>query len=183
MNPSQPPQLVYHASHTQGLTRLTPQVSTHGQAWLYATDDPAMSAIFLTRTDDFVCASGLFDGLPCIVERFAGAFNHAYAGIKGSIYVLPGDTFVAGQTDWEGEWISSEAVIPQGEIDIVDAKAHLLGLAADGRLSITYYPERLHGIPDDDEDLVQKAVAWKDLEKIERYHPHLLSRVRAALQG
>lgn len=176
-------QVLYHCSLIQGLTLLAPQVSTHGHAWVYATDNPDLSSVFLTRCDDFVRATGMYEdeGRPCIVERFAGAFDHAYAGVQGSIYVVPADTFVAGQTSFPYEHVSSESVVPLREILVADAKAHLLQLVAEGRLIIKYYPERIPCIPDDDEDLVRKAVQENCLDKIQRYHPQLLPRVLHAL--
>jgi hypothetical protein len=176
-------EVVYHSSLTSGLTHITPHISAHGQAWVYATEDIVMSSVFLTRTNDFdfVCASGDYEGMPILIERFAGAFNHAYEGMKGSIYVLPRTTFIADQTPWSTELISTEEVMPLQEIVVPDAKALLLQYMAEQRLVIKWYPERVPDIPDDDEDLVQKAVELNAMDEIARYHPHLLPRVEAVI--
>jgi hypothetical protein len=52
------PDIVFHASIRRGMTRLEPRVGTHGQAWIYAARNEVFSMMFLTKTDDFVCASG-----------------------------------------------------------------------------------------------------------------------------
>ena len=182
---------VYHASQVQGLKRIIPCRSTHGQRWIYATRDPVMAAVFLgTRGGDFTCAVGRDPGTgkPFICERFAGAFELRYAGIRGSIYVLPGERFVAGRTSWDEELVCAIPMTPLEEIKIADAKDYLLELARTGKLIIKFYPEKIAGIPEDDEDLVYRAVIWSRrfgesvIEELRKYHPHLVPRVEQALK-
>jgi len=185
------PEKVYHASQVQGLKRIVPRRSTHGQPWIYATRDPVMAAVFLgTRGGDFTCAVGRDPeiGKPFICERFAGAFELRYANVQGSIYVLPGEKFVAGKTSWDEELVCAEPVTPLEEIRIADAKNYLLELARAGELIIKLYPEKIAGIPEDDEDLIYRAVVWSRrfgkgvIEKLRKYHPHLVPRVERALK-
>lgn len=178
---------VYHASPVQNLTKIVPHVSTHGQRWVYATDDMAVAAIFLGRLGgDFTCASGIYQGRPYLCERFAGAFDRRYGAASGSIYVLPAADFLAGQTSYSKDLVCSRSVKPLEEIKIANAKGYLLRLAAEDKLVIKFHPERFC-IPDDDEDLVQKAVRMYQrgsnnvLEQVEDFHPHLLRRVREAI--
>ena len=138
--------VVYHCSPTQGLTLLTPRVSTHGESWVYATDDIVMSAVFLGRRGgDFTCATGTLNGHPYLVERFPDAIDLRYKGIKGSIYVLPVQGFVAGKTSWSKDLVCSDAMTPLREIRVDDAKDYLLGLAAEGKLTLKFHPDRLVG--------------------------------------
>jgi hypothetical protein len=183
------PKDVYHSSQTQGLERIDPSESTHG-CWVYATRDLVMSAAFLgTLGGDFTCAIGRDEttGMPFICERFEGAFDLRYGGVSGSVYVLPGETFVEGKTPWSEEVVSSNAVIPIREVRVDDAKGYLLRLVEKGRLILKLYPERIDGIPDDDEDLVRRAALWyrqygdEILDRVERYHPHLRERVQRAI--
>ncbi len=178
---------VYHASPVQGLTEIVPHISTHGQRWVYATDDRTVAAIFLGRLGgDFTCASGIYQGKPYLCERFAGAFDRRYGPASGSIYVLPPAGFLAGQTSYSKDLVCSRPVKPLEEIRIASAKNYLLGLAAEGKLVIKFHPERFC-IPDDDEDLVQKAVRMHQrgssnvLEQVEAFHPQLLRRVKDAI--
>lgn len=92
---------VYHGSQVQGLKVIRPHRSTQGKRWVYATKDPVLAACFLgNRGGDFTCAVGrdTVTGKPFICERFKGAFELRYRGVRGSIYVLPGDIFREGET-------------------------------------------------------------------------------------
>lgn len=179
---------LYHASPAQGLTEIVPHISTHGQSWVYATDDRAVAAIFLGRLGgDFTCASGIYQGKPYLCERFAGAFERRYGSAAGSIYVLPSADFLAGQTSYGKDLVCSRPVKPLDEIKIASAKDYLLGLAAEDKLLIKFHPERFC-TPEDDEDLVQKAVRMYQrsgssvLEQVQDFHPHLLRRVQGAIE-
>ena len=180
---------VYHSSQTQGLTRLDPRASTHG-CWLHATRDLVLAAAFLgTVGGDLTCAVGRDPdcGRPYICERFDGAFDLRYGGVSDSIYVLPGETFVEGQTPWDEEVVSRAPVVPLREVRVDDAKGYLLGLAEDGQLILKTFPDRIDGIPDDDSDLVHRAVVWYErfgdeiLERVKTYHPHLLNQLRQTI--
>ncbi len=182
---------VYHASKQQGLKIITPRVSTHGKPWVYATKDLVMAACFLGDLGgDFTCAVGRDPetGKPFICERFEGAFDLRYGGVQGSIYVLPGETFIEGQTGWDEEVVSPEPVEPMEEIRVPDARAYLLQLAEEGKLIIKRYPEKIASIPEDDSDLVERAVLWTQqfgpivLEEFKKYHPHLVDEVLRRLR-
>ncbi len=181
---SRHPGLLYHASPIQGLTQIVPRVGTHGQSWVYAADDIAVAAVFLGRLGgDFTCASGVHNGRPYLCERFAGAFEQRYGKASGSLYVLPGNGFFAGQTSYSKDLVSAEAVTPLEERRVENAKDYLLRLAAEGKIVIKLYPERCC-IPNDDSDLVNKAVRMyaqfgpKVLDQVQEFHSGLLDRVR-----
>jgi len=184
-----PPERLYHASSVQGLTAIVPTTSTHG-AWVHAVADPVLAACFLsTIGGDLTCAVGRDQqtGTPYVCERFEGALDRRYAGKPGSIYKLAGEGFLASQTPWEEELVSSEPVVVLEELCIDDSVAHLRSLAAVGRLLLVRYPSRIDGIPDDDSDLIERAVRWRRrfgegvLDEFGTYHPHLLPRIRAAI--
>ena len=182
---------VYHSSQVQGLKVINPSQSTHEGSWVYATWDIVMSAAFLgTRGGDLTCSVGrdTESGKPYICERFEGAFALRYEGIQGSVYVLPSDGFVSGKTPWEEEVVCSEPVVPLREIRVENAQGFLLGLVVEGKLIVKFYPDKIDGIPEDDEDLVFRAVYWhkqqgdKVIERIKEYQPHLLDRVLRAIE-
>jgi len=181
---------VYHSSEIQGLKKLIPQISTHGESWVYATWDIVMAAAFLgVLGGDFTCAVGRDEtGKPFICERFKGSFDLRYGNVKASIYILPGERFIAGKTQWEEEVVCNEPVTPLYEIKIQNAKEYLLQLAKENKLIIKYYPEKIAEIPEDDEDLVYRAVIWTKqfgdeyLEQVKEYHPNLLDRVLQGIQ-
>lgn len=177
---------VYHASGRTGLTKIEPAVGTHGQSWVYATKDFVMSAVFVSRAGgDLTCAVGRDpkSGLPYLCERFEGAFDHRYLDKAGAIYQLPSAGFVEGQTQWSEEVVSEGAVEPLAEIQIADAKAYLRNLVHEGRLILKRYPDRLEGIPEDDEDLVRTGILRtrqygdRNLAQFREYHPGLVPRI------
>jgi len=182
---------VFHSSQKRGLAEIRPHRSSHEEKWVYATRDIVMAAAFLGTTGgDFTCSVGRDEetGKPFICERFAGGFNLRYEGVKGSIYVVPGDTFLVGKTQWEEEVVSDQSVKPIREIYVPDAKEYLLQLAQEDKLIIKVYPEKIACIPQDDEDLVYRAVIWYQqsgeeiIERVKKYHPGLLPRVTRAIE-
>ena len=180
---------VYHSSREQGLKKLIPQKSTHGVEWVYGTKDLVMSAVFLNSYGgDFTCSVGREEetGKVYICERFKGAFDLRYEGIQGSIYVLSQDNFLDGKTSWNEEVVCPVPVEIIGEIKIEDAREFLISLEEQEKLIVKYYPEKIDGIPSDDEDLVMRGIIWtrrfgdEILERVKLFHPHLLERI---LQG
>ncbi len=144
------PREVYHASRRRGLKVIRPRRSTHGRCWVYATVDPVLAACFLGDLGgDFTCAVGRDPetGKSFICERFRGAFEMRYRGVQGSIYVLPGEGFLEGQTGWEEEVVSPKPVVPLREIRVDDAAAYLLRLEREGKLLIMRHPGRSPGSP------------------------------------
>jgi len=171
---------VYHSSKEQGMIKLIPQESTHGKKWVYACKDMVMAAVFLNRyLGDFSCSVGRDKetGKPYICERFENAFDLRYNSKKGSIYVLPGDKFLENLTSWGEELISPEEIVPSNEIKVENVKEYLLDLEKNKKLIIKYFPEKIAGIPEDDSDLIRKAIKWDALNIIKEFHPHLLQRI------
>lgn len=175
---------VYHSSTTSGLKQLLPKESTHKQPWVYATKDIATSAMFLGHTGDFICQTGVEDGIPCLYERFTGAFDMSYKNKKGSIYVLDGKNFSEGKTTWSAEVVSSAVAPVLEEIIIDNVEEYLKKLDSEGKLKIYMFPTR----PADNSDLIEKAVRWTmdfgegTLEQLQRYHPNLLHTVLLQLR-
>jgi hypothetical protein len=145
--------------------------------------------MFLGQHHDFILASGTGD-VPFVCERFVGAFDRAKANVTGSIYVLPGSSFQANRTNWEGDLISETTVMPLLEIPIENAKTHLLELRDAGKLEIYLYPDRPEFIPRDDSDLIANALelfaqqGQPFLDWLEREFgndlPHVIKAVREA---
>lgn len=179
--------VVYHSSSISDLKEIMPRVGTHGEPWVYAVSNKAMSAIFLAHGGDMMLGSGMRDGKPFLCERFQGAFDLVYGGKSGSIYHLSGDNFESGKTSFKAEVVSSQIEKVLFEEHIVDTKAYLLSLIADEKIDMFYYPHRPAHIPNDDQDLVDKTVHWvrqfgsDRMKNLVKYHPHLVERVTSAL--
>jgi len=182
---------VYHGSAVQNIQIFRPQASTHGQNWVYAAKDKVISALFISGVGgDFTCQVGRdpITGKPYLCERFSGAFQLRYGGRSGSIYTLPGDHFQENRTGWEEEVVSPVPVVPIAEEKIADVQSYLLRLEQEGMLIIKYFPEKIDGIPEDDEDLMERGIIWtrqfgeRILAELAKYHPHLLERVQQGLR-
>lgn len=84
--------------------------------------------------------------------------------------------------------MSERVVVPLKEERIADAWVYLQDLARQRRLLALRYPEKIAGIPEDDEDIVQKAAEWTEsfgkevLVALKRDHPQLVARVQARLK-
>lgn len=132
---------VYHASTVSGLKEIIPNVSTHKNAWVYATNSLAVSAMFLGDNFDFICQIGIGEnGLPYIFERFEGALKLAYESKSGSIYKLKGESFEAGKTSWSAELVSEKSVSVIQEIFIEDSLVFLNILQKKGEVEIYKFP-------------------------------------------
>lgn len=182
---------VYHGSPQQGLKVIKPSMSTHQKNWVYATKDLAMSVFFLARLGGdftFLVSRDKKTNKPLLVERFDGAFDLRYKGKSGSIYVLLSDTFVEGMTSWPEEVVSEKEVVPIEEIYIKDVGEYIKKMSDDGKIILKFYNERLPYVPEDDSDLIERAVIWTKqfgkqvLSEFEKFHPHLVEKVKEKLE-
>ncbi|HOD53132.1 MAG TPA: hypothetical protein PKJ08_01265 [Candidatus Cloacimonadota bacterium] len=183
---------VYHSSSISSLTIINPSTSTHEKEWVYATKDIVASALFISSIGgDFTCAIGrdLDSGIMYLCERFKGAFDLRYNGKSGSIYMLSSELFLENRTSWDEEVVSESAVKPLKEIMIDNAKEYLLFLESEGKLIIKYFPDRFDDIPEDDSDLIDRAVLWTQqfgdriIEQVKLYHPNLMNEILQKLNN
>lgn len=181
-------QYVYHGSSKRGLKVLKPSVSTHGESWVYATKDLVMSAVFLGREGgDLTCQVGRNeDGTVYVTERFEGAFDMRYK-TSGSLYRLSRKGFLENKTSWREEVVSPSAVKVVEEIDIPNVRDYLKGLEKEGKLIVSYFPER-YNVSLDDQDLVKKCADWTVehgegyLNVVKKYHPNLIARIKKEIE-
>lgn len=181
--------VVYHASPRQGLITLEPRVGTYPGKWVYATKDKDMAALFLGRfLGDFSCQIGRDKEtrLPYLCERFKDALKLRYSQ-PASIYHLNSKNFKENKTPWKEEVVSPKTEVPIEEEKIEDPIQYLLNLKEKGKILLARYPEKICGIPEDNRDLVEKAVTWikqgktEVLDWIKEYHPNLVERVKREL--
>lgn len=183
------PDTVYHSSSVSGLATIEPRIGTHGQPWVYATIDIAISAIFLSHEGrDLSCASGLSNGEVYLYERWPGAFMKRYSGQSGSIYELTGNQFMSGKTSFSGEVVSESPARVNREHRIEDAAAYLHELASQSRIQLFMHDDRPGWIPEDDSDLVDQVVrvmsakpTARSMDYAREHLPHIVDRVEAKL--
>lgn len=182
---------VYHCSPLSDVKTLNTRVGTHGKAWVYATKEMVMSAVFLGREGgDFTCMIGRNkDGIVYITERFKGAFDLRYKE-SGSIYKLSSKGFLENKTSWNEEVVSPAPVKVLEEIAVKDVREYLKGLEKEKRLIIAHYPER-YMLPENDTDLVSRGIEWTVkaknqeayLKNIAKYQPGLIDRIKEGLRA
>lgn len=183
---------VYHSSIKQNLKKLSPNISTHNENWIYATTSIEMSAVFLSgKGGDLTCQVGreILTNKVFICERFKDSFDYRYDNFSGSIYILSEDKFIKGKTGWDEEVVCNEEVEIIKEIKINDVKSYILNLIEEERIILVTYPNKIGRIPNDDEDLVYRGIVWtrqfgKDvLVDFKKLHPNLLSRIKKGLKS
>jgi len=181
---------VYHSSVKENLKKLTPNVSSHNENWIYATTTIEMSAVFLSgKGGDLTCQVGRdpLTGKVFICERFKNAFDYRYNNSSGSIYFLLSDNFIEGRTGWDEEVVCNKEIEIIKEIRISNIKNYLLNLIDEKRIILVKYPNKIGEIPNDDEDLVYRGIIWirqfgnEILDDFKKLHPNLVNRITIGL--
>ena len=174
---------LYHGSKQGGIKTLLPRASTHGEAYVYASDKAITALLFLGQWHDFILNLAYGDdGVPEVTERFPGAFEQVFSGVSGYLYTLPEASFESGLTRFEGERVSKGAVDVLDERHIEDVYAYLIQASQQGRLRILRPPQRHPDIPADDSDLVEDALYFYEkgdknaISECLKYHPGLAGR-------
>ena len=81
-------QKLYHVSNVSNLKILKPRVSTHGQAFVYATPYLEFSLLFGSKKSngDFDGIYGIKDAKAYFYEAYPGAFKRRFEGQSCYIY-------------------------------------------------------------------------------------------------
>lgn len=149
---------VYHGSPASGLTHLEPRRSTHGQNWVYATNNKAIAIIHSQKWSDYIFNESIDNnGQLELTERLPNAFEEIYKGKMSYLYYLSAVNFLEGQTSFTPEVVSEqrEEVIKCEVIE--DTYAKLLEMERSGDVVLYRYPDRPAYIPSDDSDLIKQT--------------------------
>ena len=132
--------MLYHVSPTAGLKTLTPRVSTHGKAYVYAIENMVTGLLFGAKHDDFDFNISTDDeDRPIICECYPDAFRLAFQGKGCSVYLVNDAGFERGRTGWEPELVCEREVPVLEEIVVPDLYERLLELEAQGQLIVRRY--------------------------------------------
>lgn len=179
---------VYHSSKTQGLLSIEPNISTHGESWVYAMQKPEYCLMFMGNHSDLVNQTGFSNGVPFIVERFENALQFAYKDTTGSVYTLDGSDFKSGMTTFSAELVCDHGCSVVAEEVIDNALEAIIRLESEGKIRIYRYPEFPSWMPSDKSDLIEKVVEWARnpksiiLAEVEKFHPDILDEVLKRLK-
>ena len=164
--------MLYHVSSTSGIKVLTPRVSTHGKAYVYAIDNLVTGLLFGARKDDFdFLLSTDENGTPHVYECYPDAFHSVYDGKSCSVYELADEGFLRGMTSWSPEVVCEREVSVLREVYVANLKEALLDEEAKGNLVIHRYQ---------DDAAYKKLISAHIVDRIVRFgmmdQPHLDSR-------
>ena len=85
---------VYHGSPVNGLTHLEPRRSTHGNNWVYATNNRAIAIIHSQKWSDYIFNESISDGEQLeLTERLLDAFEEVYKGKPSYLYSGVGENY------------------------------------------------------------------------------------------
>ena len=159
--------LVYHGSANGGLETIQPRKSTHGKEYVYAARHRAIALLFLCRWNDFLLTletSGSGKNLRiALTERYENALTDIFSKKQGFLCTLRDEGFFALDNGWEHEVVCESAKTPLRCEAINDVELAIKALEGLGILRVFRYPSRPGHIPQDDSDMLQKAVELYEL--------------------
>ena len=132
--------MLYHVSEKNGLKLLSPHISSHKKAYVYAIENLATGLLFGSPKDDFdLLIETEENGRPVVYECYPDAFRTIYRGKRCSVYVVDEAGFRRGMTSWEPELVCETEVAVQNEIVITDLYEKLMEEESLGNLRIYRY--------------------------------------------
>lgn len=182
--------MLYHVSNISGLKCIEPRISTHGKAYVYATENLVTSLLFGVHQDDFdFIIDTDKDGTPEIYECYENALNIHYNEMQCSIYQLEDSGFLKGQTSWESELVSEQTTSVEKEIIINNLYQRLLAEESNGNLIIHRYEKSLeykHLISTHIVDRLIRFDAMKCIEyeeRFQKYYSKLIEGLNELMSG
>lgn len=183
--------MLYHVSHTQGLTVLEPHISSHGKPYVYAIESLVTGLLFGVKKDDFDFLLYTDDaGKPVLCECYPDAFRKKYEGQSCSVYEVKEAGFLRGVTGWSPELVCENAVAVENEHIISDLYIRLQEEEQAGNLIVQRYSEESAYRAMIAEHIVDRLIRFDLLEhfdtKDERgtlYFRRLIDGLKAVLDG
>lgn len=147
-----------------------------------------IAILYLQKWNDFIFnVSTIEDNgnkVIILIERYENALNEIYANKDGYIYTLDGITFEEGKTGYGEEVVSEKEVRVIGCEKIQNILLEILNYENVGKIKIFRYPDRPKFIPDDNSDLIRKALAFFNnsgdksvIDYCIKKHPYLKSEL------
>lgn len=182
--------MLYHVSSTPGITVLTPRVSSHGKAYVYAVDDLVTGLLFGAKHDDFDFLLSTDKGeTPVVYECYPDAFCLVYQGKACSVYELKEDGFLRGMTSWDPELVCESEVAVESETVIADLYSRLLQEAASGKLILHRYSDSQEYRHLISEHIVDRLIRFDALDRLDtdarfqKYYRAIIEELRSVMDG
>ena len=132
--------MLYHVSQKSGLKILTPHISTHKKAYVYALENMVTAILFGVKKDDFdFLIYSDENNTPILYECYPDALKKIYQGEVCSLYEVNGGSFLRSMTEWSDELVSESEVEVIKETVIEDIYKRLLEEEQSGKLIIHRY--------------------------------------------
>lgn len=182
--------IIYHVSPTRGIQVLSPRVSTHGKAYVYAIDNLVTALLFGARHDDFdfiLCEND--KGIPEVYECYPDAFARVYRGKSCSVYELRSDGFLRGMTSWKPELVCESEVDVEKEIVIDDLYTRLLDEQQKGNLIVHRYMDSTAYKKRISEHIVDRLIRFRALNRLETdprfqmYYRQIIEALQSVMDG
>lgn len=182
--------MLYHVSATSGIKVLTPRVSTHGKAYVYAIDNLVTGLLFGAQKDDFdFLLSTDENGIPHVYECYPDAFNSVYDGKSCSVYELADEGFLRGMTSWRSEVVCEREVPIQREVFVGNLKEVLLEEEAKGNLVIHRYQDNAEYKKLISAHIVDRIIRFGMLEqpqldsRFQKHYGKIVQQLRLLMDG
>lgn len=179
--------MLYHVSPTAGLTVLEPHVSTHGQPYVYAVENPVIGLLFGARHDDFDFFISSDEHAPAIYECYPDAFRLKFQGKACSLYEIGEEGFLRGMTSWSAELVNPHEVPVLREIPVPDLHARLLEEAAAGNLIIHRYESTAEYRQMISRHVVDRLIRFNVLDsedmRIKTHYARLVEGLKSLMDG
>lgn len=178
---------IYYCCSISGLKVITPHLDAFEKLKIDGNRGKIPSLLnYIAHNNEFKFSVGkdLRSGQYFICERIQDSLYTALKGNRASIYELKGSFSLCVDilaVDLPCE-VADEEIIN----DMFD---YLFELVERGLLKVCLYPDRINGIPEDDLDLVNRAILQYRmygecvLKEIAIYHPQLLTRVKQGIES
>lgn len=181
---------LYHISPTPGIRVLTPCVSTHGKAYVYAIDNLVTALLFGAQHDDFDFILDVNeDGIPEVHECYPDAFFSVYAGKGCSVYELCNEGFLREMTPWEPELVCESEVTVEREVTIDDLYIRLLQEQERGNLILHRYTDSTEYKKLISEHIVDRLIRFDALDRLktdlrfQKYYRRMINALRWVMDG
>lgn len=157
--------MLYHGSRTEGLNIIEPRISDHGQAFVYATENLIVAAIYLCNAVEkpynWFPYGFNKDDIPVYNEYYPNAFEEVAKGVSGFLYEIKTLTMETENhsnnelpqaihfSRIKGCYVFKSVVKTTGRTVVPDTYDFLMDAMRNGQFLISRY-----------EDRTQKQLSW-----------------------
>ncbi len=159
--------LFYHGTSIGNLSELKPQISEHGEAYIYLTTDPVVALFYTVKAVEPPFnwyPYGFKDGIPVYTEYYPDALADVYKGKRGYIYEFENVEEIRNPTNIGCACVCTEPLKTGKVIEIPDVYEKLLEHEKNGELIIERYSELSENKIDRIKNIIKSEIEKFDLK-------------------